>query len=63
MKIALRALAGAGIAIVAIYAVGFVLAAVFGLVGGLATALFWAAVLAGLAFLASAIWRSVTGSR
>jgi hypothetical protein len=57
MKTTLHVISGIGIGIVALYAVGFAIAAVFGLLGGLFTVLFWASVLAGLIALASMAWR------
>ena len=63
MKTALHVISGIGIGIVALYAVGFAIAAVFGLVGGLFTVLFWASVLAGLIALASIAWRLTVTSK
>ena len=63
MKTALHVISGIGIVIVALYAVGFAIAAVFGLLGGLFTVLFWASVLAGLIALASMAWRLTITSR
>jgi hypothetical protein len=63
MKTALHVISGIGIGIVALYAVGFAIAAVFGLLGGLFTVLFWASVLAGLIALASMVWRLTVTSK
>jgi hypothetical protein len=63
MKTALHLLSGIGIVIVALYTVGFAIAAVFGLVGGVFTVLFWASVLAGLIALASIAWRLTVTSK
>ena len=63
MKTTLHVISGIGIVIVALYAVGFAIAAVFGLLGGLFTVLFWASVLAGLIALASIAWRLTVTSK
>ncbi len=63
MKNVLHVLTGVGVVIIGLCAVGLAIKAAFGIVGGVFAVAFWAAVLAGMAFLTSAIWHSVTGSR
>ena len=63
MKNVLRMLSVVGLAIVALYALGFGIAAVLGLVGGLLAALFWAAVRAGIAAIVSMAWRMATDGK
>lgn len=59
----MHVLSAVGVVIIGFFALGLVLKAVFGIAGGLLAIAFWAAVLAGLVALATAIWQLASGSK